>query len=799
MRSLLPSREVGEDLLSQLVSTSPAAVIVFTQDGSLVQANEAFLNLAGCAGGQDDVPEALGDLIAPQAHDLWSAAVESAIGKSRAHFVGHLQRRNGDTVTVRATIHSTDAAADALLYAYVELVAGVTDPESVEERHLRRLHTLVRASRQVLAETEIEGLLQRVIDAARDLTGARAGMASYGYRDGCFRVAAASRAGEVPAAPTGPRFTVSESGAYMRLVRDGVPVRLTQEELVGQPGRWELPEGHTPLRGLLGAPLYGSDGGPSGLIVLSDRESGDFSAEDEPLLLQLAHVASLGLRHVEAHTDLRQRLAEMDAVYEVLPQPVVVFDANGRALRANPAARDLFGFVSGATVEEALATGVSLFDVDGSPADAEALPHRRALRGEAVTDRPYRVVRADGEERMVLLSAVPLRGSDGIRGAVASGHDVTEQMRSERAREDATRFPEENPNAVLRIDAGGVVQFANRASEPLLERWRVDRGQAAPGEVQQLAVSVLASGNTAMAEVPVRDGTLELQFVPFSQAGYVNVYGRDVTARVRAAEQAATLAAELARERDLLAAVMEGTDAQLAYLDTDFRYVMANSAYVTGIGIDDLIGRCHLDLVTDPRERRVFEQVRDSGEPVAYAAVKLDYRRYAGQGATYWDWTLAPVKSGSGQVRGLVLALIDVTESVSAKLRTEELAQEAQRHASVLEATISSIADGVIIRDSAGHIVRQNETARRIFFPDVKPGELPPANWARMAVLEHPDGSPYAPMDVPGMRALGGQTTTSEVARLRQPGAALVWLAVGGAPIVDAAGRQLGAISIYPD
>ncbi|MHB0875468.1 MAG: hybrid sensor histidine kinase/response regulator, partial [Anaerolineae bacterium] len=45
----------------------------------------------------------------------------------------------------------------------------------------------------------------------------------------------------------------------------------------------------------------------------------------------------------------------------------------------------------------------------------------------------------------------------------------------------------------------------------------------------------------------------------------------------------------------------------------------------------------------------------------------------------------------------------------------------------------------------------------------------------------------------------GGQTTTSEVARLRQPGAALVWLAVGGAPIVDAAGRQLGAISTYTD
>jgi PAS domain S-box-containing protein len=122
----------------------------------------------------------------------------------------------------------------------------------------------------------------------------------------------------------------------------------------------------------------------------------------------------------------------------------------------------------------------------------------------------------------------------------------------------------------------------------------------------------------------------------------------------------------LEQEHEILQTIMENTHAQLAYLDTDFRFVRANSAYAEGAGYDeeDLIGRNHFDLFPDETNRIIFEHVRDSGQPVAFQARAFSYLDRPELGTTYWDWTLTPVKDGSGHVEGLVLSLVDVTERV---------------------------------------------------------------------------------------------------------------------------------------
>jgi PAS domain S-box-containing protein len=179
-----------------------------------------------------------------------------------------------------------------------------------------RYQTLIAVSKEVLSVKTVAGLLQCIIDAARTLTGARLGVAGHGYQDGDFRIGAASRAEGVAACPPGELFNVQRGSVYLDLIQEAPSLRLTDEQLRAYPGWWGLPTGHRALRGLLGARLIERDDRASGLIMVSDKVGGDFTAEDEALLVQLAALASLGMQHIEARDETERQAEELRAALD---------------------------------------------------------------------------------------------------------------------------------------------------------------------------------------------------------------------------------------------------------------------------------------------------------------------------------------------------------------------------------------------------------------------------------------------------------------------------------------------------
>jgi PAS domain S-box-containing protein len=124
-------------------------------------------------------------------------------------------------------------------------------------------------------------------------------------------------------------------------------------------------------------------------------------------------------------------------------------------------------------------------------------------------------------------------------------------------------------------------------------------------------------------------------------------------------------------DQEIIGSIVEHTDTQLAYLDTDFNIVKVNTAYAEGAGYpkQQLVDRNYFDFFPDSENKTMFEQVRDSGEAVEYRSKPLEYAGQPERGITYWDWALKPVKNEAGRVRGLVVSATDVTEQV----RSEEL------------------------------------------------------------------------------------------------------------------------------
>jgi PAS domain S-box-containing protein len=102
---------------------------------------------------------------------------------------------------------------------------------------------------------------------------------------------------------------------------------------------------------------------------------------------------------------------------------------------------------------------------------------------------------------------------------------------------------------------------------------------------------------------------------------------------------------------------------------------MANSTYAAGSGhsTDELIGRNHFELFPDVENEAIFKKVRDTGEALEFKAKPFEFVDQPWRGVTYWDWTLTPIKGESGSALGLVLSLIDVTESTRKKQLSDAL------------------------------------------------------------------------------------------------------------------------------
>ncbi|MDD5081913.1 MAG: PAS domain S-box protein, partial [Dehalococcoidales bacterium] len=148
-------------------------------------------------------------------------------------------------------------------------------------------------------------------------------------------------------------------------------------------------------------------------------------------------------------------------------------------------------------------------------------------------------------------------------------------------------------------------------------------------------------------------------------------------------QKAEELAYILVRERDILATIMENTDAMLVYLDAEFNFVEVNSAYARGAGysVRELIGKNHFVLFPNAENQAIFERVRDTGEPVQFYDKPFVYPNQPSRGVTYWDWSLVPVKDAIGRVVGLVFSLIETTE----RKRAEERLRALERLAAIGE------------------------------------------------------------------------------------------------------------------
>ena len=220
-------------------------------------------------------------------------------------------------------------------------------------------------------------------------------------------------------------------------------------------------------------------------------------------------------------------------------------------------------------------------------------------------------------------------------------------------------------------------------------------------------------------------------------------------------------AKSITNEKTMLRAMIENAGTMIAFLNPEFDFIFVNSAYAEGSGytVEEIIGKNHFELFPNVENQTIFKYVRDTGKTVSYYDKPFKFTNQPERGVTYWNWTLTPIKDKKGNVKGLILSLIETTRRRELELELLETLEVSQQKESEILA---------LLKASKAVLYNQDfQQTARIIFDSCK--ELIGASAGYVALLSH-DGkendvlfldsgklpctvNPKLPMPIRGLRS----------------------------------------------
>lgn len=141
----------------------------------------------------------------------------------------------------------------------------------------------------------------------------------------------------------------------------------------------------------------------------------------------------------EARARAEQHASELASFFSSMTDGVVLHDASGNSVLTNEAAAEILGNDRVGPFSERV-DRFTVRHVDDTPMTLDDTASARALRGEIVRDMRYKLRAIDGQDKVISISASPVRSAGGaIVGATTVFADITREWEFERLRDDLYR------------------------------------------------------------------------------------------------------------------------------------------------------------------------------------------------------------------------------------------------------------------------------------------------------------------------------------------------------------------------
>lgn len=399
----------------------------------------------------------------------------------------------------------------------------------------------------------------------------------------------------------------------------------------------------------------------------------------------------------KAKAALESERAFLSGVFDNIEESIVICNEEGRIARFNDAARRLHGLPEKPILPDQWAEHYDLYQTDGvTPLPQDDIPLFRALRGERVRHADIVVSPKNHTPRMLCCNGQPLTDATGRKvGAIISMHDITDRTQRENdLREGEEKFRslvDQAAEMLFLHDLKGNLIDVNAAAvlntgysrEELLEMsvFDIDPDSRDRNDMRNYWESLKTEDPPVTFEVRHKrnDGSLYPAEVIASKIvlqneHYILALARDITERKEAEETLRRSEEQLAQYNQLLSGVLEHTHMMAVFLDIHFNFIWVNRAYAETCkrDISFFPGKNHFDLYPHEDNQAIFQRVVDTCKPFFVAAKPFEFPDQPERGITYWDWSLIPVKDGSGRVTGLVFTLAEVTERIRAEKELRE-------------------------------------------------------------------------------------------------------------------------------
>jgi signal transduction histidine kinase len=333
----------------------------------------------------------------------------------------------------------------------------------------RTARGVLDVARSVLAELDLEVVLNRVLESARELTGARYAALGVlgGSRTDLERFLTIgideSEREAIGALPRG-RGVLGELIAH--------PQSLRLSDISEHPRSYGFPHGHPPMSSFLGVPIL-IDGTPFGNLYLTEKEHGEqFSEADEEAVTMLSELAGFAIDHARRYTGTLEHRDELQRTVAAL----------------------------NATTQIALAVGAET--------DLDVILELVAKRGRALVDARLLVIELVRRGRL-LVSAGAGELPAGLLGKQVPLGDsaasaALRTRRAQRLQEPLTRARfDEHGLGTLGVEAsGGLIVpliFQNHSYGVLVAIDRVQDGPEFTTDDERLLEAFAASAATAVA------------------------------------------------------------------------------------------------------------------------------------------------------------------------------------------------------------------------------------------------------------------------------------------------------------
>jgi PAS domain S-box-containing protein len=533
----------------------------------------------------------------------------------------------------------------------------------------------------------------------------------------------------------------------------------------------------------------------------------------------IVSVAFETTEQVHTRQQVEEERARLAAILEQLPVGVGVTDTSGEFVLSNALMRE---FVperipsrDAVRVQRWHATGA-----DGRPVPPEHWPGARALRGEHVSGMEFHYVDDTGRSHWRLVTAQPYHTADGaFVGAIVVVQDITERKQAEEAlrreRDRVQQYLDIAEVMLLALDREGYVTLINRKGLEVLGFSREEiigqcwfelvvpeRERTRTRELFQR----LMAGETAFPGynenyLVTRDGEGRLfafrnAVLRDDQGQIIGTLssGEDITER-RQAEEA--LQESEARFRELADAMP-----QLVWTaEPDGRVDYYNIRYCEYDGITPTgEGEYHWAPVLHPDD--VQPTVAAWERAVATGDIyQIEHRVRMADGSFRWHLSRGvPVRGEQGKIVKWYGTATDIHDFRVIQEERERLLVEVQRRVAELDATLASIADGLILYSSQGEILQVNASAHRLMDGILLAEEF--STHMPQWVGQHartPAGERLTMDNLPAVRAARGETVVGETLVFRHKDGTEAWISVAAAPVRMHDGRIIGVVATYTD